>query len=84
MVITIELPEGYAVEELPKPALINYQEKDITYSTRYEQRGSLLSIQCRFAIKRLFFLPDEYADLKETFDLIANQANSTIVIKKAK
>ena len=84
MVITIELPEGYAVEELPKPALINYQEKDITYSTRYEQRGSLLSIQCRFAIKRLFFLPDEYTDLKETFDLIANQANSTIVIKKAK
>ena len=81
--VSVTLPEGYVVEELPKPAIVNYEGGDIVFSMKCRAAGPMLSLQVRFDRKRQFFLPAEYGQLKEAYDTIANHTNSTIVIKKA-
>ena len=80
--ITIDIPEGYAVEELPKPGGVNFSDGDLTYTIRYAQSDNRLSVVCKFNAQRMFYLPDEYAELKAAFDLIADHSSATIAVKK--
>ncbi|MBR1519136.1 MAG: DUF3857 domain-containing protein [Prevotella sp.] len=79
---SITLPDGYAVEEIPKPSLVSLEGNDIVFTKKLSATGNTLNILVRMAINKTYYLANEYQNLKKTFEVIAEQCNDIIVIKK--
>lgn len=79
---TLELPEGYTVEEMPRN--INLSAYDNGVSCRYVRNtsGQYLQFNFQFALKRILYLPDEFEELNTFYGLVADLSNSQLVIRK--
>jgi len=83
--LQLEVPEGYVVDELPKPMIVKLNEQDDgMFEYRISQSGSTISLRSRIRFKRAFFMPDEYESLREFFNLIVKKQGEQIVFKKKK
>jgi len=84
-VLKMEVPEGYQLEELPKPAKVNYDEGSKSFFEYIisEQNGTVM-LRSRVKIVRTFFAPEEYEVLREFFSQIVNKHSEQIVFKKKK
>lgn len=83
--LQLEVPEGYAVDELPKPMIVKLNENDDgMFEYRISQSGSNISLRSRIRFKRAFFMPEEYESLREFFNLIVKKQGEQIVFKKKK
>lgn len=80
MVVT--LPEGYEVEELPEPMIVNMQDKSAKLVYNISQLGDKLQITSVFTINQTTFLPDQYIYLKQMFDLLVNKQKEQVILKK--
>lgn len=80
--INLKLPEGYTVEEMPKPVKITFpgQEAEFTYIAT--QMNNLLSVSYKLNINKIKFPPESYDMLKQIFDMIAAKQAEQIVILK--
>ena len=82
---TIEIPAGYELDELPKQLIAKLDEEgSAVFEYRISVSGSTISLRSRVQVKRTLFLPDEYPQLREFFNLIVNKQNEQIVFKKKK
>lgn len=83
--LTMEVPEGYEVDELPKQIVAKMDEQGSGYfEYRISQSGSTISLRCRVKLIRTLFLPEEYETIREFFNLIVSKQNEQIVFKKKK
>lgn len=82
-VFTMDMPDGYVVDELPKSTIIKLDQNG---GTRFEYlisaTGNTISLRSRILINRTLFQPDEYGILREFFNLIVKKQNEQIVLKK--
>jgi transglutaminase-like putative cysteine protease len=84
-VLTMEVPKGYVVDELPKQMKAKMDEKESGYfEYLISASGSTISLRCRVKFNKTFFLPEEYETLREFFNLIVSKQNEQIVFKKKK
>lgn len=79
---TIRLPEGYAVEELPRAVRLNAFNGDITCSYIVQAANGAIQFRMQFKQKRLIFQPGEYADLQAFYGAVVNMCNGKIVLHK--
>ncbi len=78
----ITLPEGFTVDELPKPKIIVLPGNAGKYSYNITQMGNTLNVVSMLQINKSLFLQDEYPILREFYtQMIAKQAEQ-IVLKK--
>jgi hypothetical protein len=78
----ITIPEGFAVDELPKPRVITLPGNAGKYSYNVTQMGNTLNVVSMLQINKSLFLQDEYPHLREFYSqMIAKQAEQ-IVLKK--
>jgi hypothetical protein len=83
--LTLEVPNGYVVDELPKQIIAKLDENGSAYfEYRISQSGSTISLRSRVKIDKTLFLPDEYENLREFFNLIVGKQKEQIVFKKIK
>jgi transglutaminase-like putative cysteine protease len=83
--LTLEVPNGYVVDELPKQLIAKLDEKASAYfEYRISLSGSTISLRSRIKIDKTLFLPDEYENLREFFNLIVSKQKEQIVFKKKK
>ncbi|HEX6846879.1 MAG TPA: transglutaminase domain-containing protein [Chitinophagaceae bacterium] len=84
-VLTLDVPKGYEVDELPKSIKVNLDEEGTSYF-EYIIRNSndLISFRSRIKLSRTYFLPEEYEILREFFNLVVNKQSEQIVFKKKK
>lgn len=83
--LQLEVPEGYVVDELPKPMIVKLNEQDDgMFEYRISQSGSNISLRSRIRFKRAFFMPEEYESLREFFNLIVKKQGEQVVFKKKK
>lgn len=83
--LQLEVPEGYVVDELPKPMMLKLNEDgDGLFEYRVSQSGNNISFRCRIKLSRANFVPDEYEMLREFFNLIVKKQSEQIVFKKKK
>jgi hypothetical protein len=83
--LQFEVPNGYVVDELPKQALVKFNEQeDAFFEYRISQSGTSISLRSRVRIKRAWFDPEEYETLREFFNLIVKKHSEQIVFKKKK
>lgn len=78
----LAIPEGYKVEELPKNKNILLGENDGKFSYVVGQMGDRIIVNMRFAIEKTLFIPSEYNNLKEFFDMVVAKEAEQIVLKK--
>ena len=80
--ISITLPEGYVVDDLPKPVNIALPDNAGKFQFVAQQVGNKLSITNIYTINKAIFLPDEYPALKKFYNTIVSKHAEQIVLKK--
>lgn len=81
----IELPEGYEVDGMPKPARMSLDEEGKSFfEYMIQNSGSVISLRTRVKVHRSYFLPGEYKMLRDFFSIVVNKQNEKIVLKKVK
>jgi len=81
-VINIVIPEGYQVEELPKPTKVVLPNSDASFIYNAQKAGANIQVMSRIVIKKTLFLPQEYHLLKELYRNIIEKYGEQIVLKK--
>lgn len=83
--LTMEVPEGYEVDELPKQVKAKFDDEGKTYFEYLIQAsGGTISMRSRIKIDRTFYSPEEYEGLREFYNLIVKKQAEQIVFKKKK
>ena len=84
-VLTMEVPKGYEVDELPKQILAKMDQDGSAYfEYRITHSGSMISMRTIVRFNKTIFLPDEYENLRAFFNLIVSKHAEQIVLRKKK
>ena len=77
----IELPEGYAVDELPDPVKVDLGFA--SYQSSTEVHGRTLHYSRTYTLKQVTLPADKYADVQKLAGLIAADEDNRAVLKKS-
>lgn len=80
--VTVRLPEGYVVDELPDPLVVQTPDQGIICRYHLNLTGRLLTIRYQFNRNHLFYAQDSYPALKEFYEAVARQNQAQLVLKK--
>jgi hypothetical protein len=83
-VLQMEIPKGYAVEELPKPVTVKLNETDGSYEYNITSDGQSIQLRSRLVLDRTFFQPEDYQSLRDFFALVVKKQEEEIVFRKVK
>ena len=75
------LPEGFVVDELPKPTRVSNQDKSISFLLNTVARGKSITVSLKFKVNKAFFPTDKYEEIKSFFDYFIENQNQLIIIK---
>jgi hypothetical protein len=81
--ITINIPEGYLVDELPRDSRTNLPNRGGSYSCFYKHIENQVILNVEIDIRKAMYLTDEYHTLKEFYGKIIEEQARQIVLKKA-
>ena len=76
----IQLPDGYAVDELPDPVKTDVGFASYQSSTKLE--GRIIHYTRTFTLREVTLPPEKYADLQHFIDLVAADEDSRVVLKR--
>jgi hypothetical protein len=79
---TLNLPEGYQVEQLPKPLVIKLPDNAASCLYQLSQLNNSVQVMFKFQINRTMFLATEYGQLKSFFDEVVKKQAELVVLKK--
>lgn len=83
VILNLDIPEGYAVEEMPQSIMTQFNDKAIVYSFRTAPPvNGRITIMLSYQVNETLFKAEEYQNIREFFDLIANKQKEAIVLKK--
>ncbi|MGB0522832.1 MAG: DUF3857 domain-containing protein [Flammeovirgaceae bacterium] len=82
-ILSFTLPEGYVVDELPKPTRLTLPNKGGTFLFNISQNGQIITLVNDMKLKQNFFKVEEYETLRNFFDMIVAKNAEQIVIKRA-
>ena len=80
--INILIPNGYEVEFLPEPKILNFKDGALIYKYLPSQNGNFLRIESQFDMTQTVFTPQDYQNLKEFYSMMLEKQSETIVLKK--
>jgi len=80
--VSLDIPEGYVVEELPKPASISI-DKNLAIC-RYQVRmlANKLTLSYHYNLNHIAYDEQNYSALQEFWNALINKNNEVIVLKK--
>ena len=76
------IPEGYKVEEMPKPMRVKWQDESIKYDYILTLAGDKIQLMSKFILTRPIFQAQEYKALRELYAQIVAKQEEQIVLKK--
>ncbi|WP_244216028.1 DUF3857 domain-containing protein [Pedobacter kyonggii] len=80
--ITINFPEDYEVDKLPKGGVYKLPEDNGTFTINYVAEGKTLMVRSIISVNKSLYTPEEYFDLKELFKTVVEKQAEQIVFKK--
>ena len=78
----ILIPQGYVVDELPKPQIFVLPQNSARYVFNAAVVGEMINITSHLQINKSLFVQDEYPDLREFYTLVVAKQAEQIVLKK--
>ncbi|UOG75889.1 DUF3857 and transglutaminase domain-containing protein [Hymenobacter tibetensis] len=82
LVMTLTLPAGYEVEELPKPTSVALPDNGGRFMFQAQPLGSTIQITSRLSLARPVYSAEEYASLREFYRLVVAKQTEQLVLKK--
>lgn len=80
---TITLPDGYAVDEVPRDALLLLPVRGGAYERTVTAEGNTLQIDASMQVRQTVYEPNLYGDMKRFFDNAVAADAETIVLAQA-
>lgn len=80
--ISIAIPEGYVVEEIPQNLSLTLEDKSVRFICQTGQIGNSVMLNYKFLIEKPLFIPSEYESLKNLYDRMILKQSEQIVFKK--
>jgi hypothetical protein len=82
--IIITVPDGYAVDELPKSEklIMNEEKNPVELSYVIQQTENKIQLSYRLKLNTCIVLFSDYANLRDFWAKIYNKENEMIVLKK--
>jgi hypothetical protein len=80
--LNLIIPEGYKVEELPQSKAFALAGKGASFIYKVVQNENSVSFSMRLTIDKTLFVPDEYKDLQEFYNIVVAKESEQIVLKK--
>ena len=81
-VLSMEVPTGYKVDELPKSARLTLNDKEGMFEYLIQQSGDNIQLRCRTKLNKATFDPDDYETLRNFFAYVVEKESEQIVFKK--
>ncbi len=81
-ILSIAIPEGYDVDELPKGVSVTLPENAASFTYQTQKNQTNIQVVCQLKINKTTYLSDEYAHLKELYKNIIAKYGEQIVLKK--
>lgn len=81
-VVSIKLPKGYMVDELPQNTRITLEENAGEFEYRIGVSGNVLQVRSRIFLNETYFEPEMYPDLRNFFDMIVKKHAEQIILKR--
>jgi hypothetical protein len=81
-VLSINIPEGYEVAELPKSCNIVLPDKSATFTYQAIQSESTVRLTAVFEINKTIFLESDYPLIKEFYNQVIAKQMEVIMLKK--
>ena len=79
---TMEIPDGYKVEELPKSTRVHLNETEGKFEYVIAVAGNLVQMRYRLMINKTLFEPLDYQTLREFYTYVIKKQGEQIVFKK--
>jgi len=80
--LSMEIPKGYMVEEMPKSAKVAFNEDEGFFEYLVQKSDDGIQLRTRVKLNKATFLPEDYNGLREFFAFIVKKQNEQIVLKK--
>ncbi|UFH53681.1 DUF3858 domain-containing protein [Spirosoma sp. KNUC1025] len=78
---TYTLPNGFQVEELPKPVSMTLPKDSGRFLYKVSVSGNQLQVNSRIILRKPVYSPDEYLALRELFTQIVAKHSEQVVLK---
>lgn len=82
--LTMDIPKGYQVEEMPTSSLIRLNENEGSFEYTIEKNTDNIQLQVRMKLNKTVFTTEEYPALREFIMGIIKKENEHIVLRKVK
>lgn len=82
IVTSIQMPEGYQVEELPKSVKISLDENKGSCQYMIVQEGNFIQMKYLFQLNQVIFPHLEYSTLRDFYGAAVNKNAEMVVLKK--
>ncbi|SDH55045.1 DUF3858 domain-containing protein [Chitinophaga filiformis] len=80
--LNLTVPDGYVVEEIPKSAMVKFNENEGVFQYLIQQSENSIQFRSRIKLNRAVFAADEYNSLRDFFDMIVKKQSEQIVLKR--
>ena len=80
--ISLSVPEGWTVADVPAPMSLNTSDGKITMSVTPSSTATTVMTKAQLAINRLVFAKKDYSGIKNLVDRISKHCKEPFVIKK--
>lgn len=81
-VVTINIPDGYVLESAPENLTLSLADKKASFRYTVNVKENQLLIYHFFTISNNIFLPSEYQNLKEFYNLVIKKGTEKLVLAK--
>jgi Domain of Unknown Function with PDB structure (DUF3857) len=81
-IATFTLPDGFVVEELPKPVLMSLPNNGGRFVFQATVSGNNLQVVSRLSLKKPIYFAEEYPALRELFVQVVAKHAEQVVLKK--
>jgi len=82
--MNMEIPEGYAIDELPKSTRVKYNDDEGMFEYILQEGSGMIQLRYRVQLNKAVFPPEEYENLRSFFAYIVSKQSEQIVFKKVK
>ncbi len=79
---TVQIPDGYVVEDIPEPLNATLTNKGITASYKVQLIGNTIQTSYEFNLSQLTYPAGTYQELRSFWAQLVDKNNSQIVLKR--
>ncbi|MBS1948728.1 MAG: DUF3858 domain-containing protein [Bacteroidetes bacterium] len=83
-VLNMEIPTGYAVDEVPKAVRVAYNENEGIFEYLNQKSENNVQLRLHLKLNKAVFYAEEYSSLREFFSYVVKKESEQIVFKKKK